>query len=111
PNPPPSVSTDQAAGVAADTATLRATINPNGLATTSHFDVGPTTAYGTSTPDQAAGSDRAAHAATATVGGLAAGTTYHYRVVAISSAGTTVGSDLTLTTANPPMIPVTPSSS
>ncbi len=45
-----------------------------------------------------AGSGRAAAAATSLVGGLSAVTTYHYRLVAMSPAGTTYGADGTFTT-------------
>ena len=69
------------------------------LATTYHFDYGPTAAYGSSTPEVAAGDGHSAVAASAALAGLLAGTTYHYRVVATSAGGATPGADAAFTTA------------
>jgi hypothetical protein len=84
-----------------DSARLNARVNPNGLATTYHFEYGPSASYGSSAPmaaerDAGAGTEYAL--ASAELTGLAAGTEYHYRLVATNSAGTTVGDDQTFTT-------------
>lgn len=98
-----------AAGITTTTATLSARIRPSFRATTYHFDYGPTEAYGASTPESGSvGADNAGHAAGVAVSGLAAGTTYHFRVVATNAIGTVFGPDRTLTTASPPSSPPQP---
>jgi hypothetical protein len=94
---PPVVVTGPAAGVTSTTAVLTGTANPNGLATTSSFQYGTSTAYGQQTPAAAVvGTGDVPVSATLT--GLAPATTYHYRLVATNSAGPTLGADLTVVT-------------
>jgi hypothetical protein len=100
----PSVATQPATAVSLTGATLNGTVNPAGDATNYHFEYGTTTAYGTSTAVQSAGSDAVAHAESATITGLQPGTTYHYRLVASNSTGTSAGPDVTVTTAPLPQI-------
>jgi hypothetical protein len=95
---PPVASTDAASDVGVSSATLNGTVNPDGLPTTYHFDYGTSTAYGQSTATAAAGSDDAGHAESAPLTGLLPLTTYHFRIVATSTAGTSVGADQTFTT-------------
>jgi len=99
----PSVSTGPASGVTSSGASLSGSVNPNGEATSYHFDYGTSTAYGSHTPAIPVGSGRAAVAASATVSGLAPGTSYHYRLVASNATGTTYGADETLTTGRNPL--------
>jgi hypothetical protein len=99
----PSVTTQPATALAADGATLNGSVNPNGYATSYHFEYGTTTAYGSQTTSLSAGSGSTAVAESAAISGLTAGATYHFRLVATNSAGTTVGADLTLTTLTPPV--------
>lgn len=80
-------------GVTRTGATLTGTVNPNGAPLTYHFDYGTTTSYGSSTAEQSAGSGSGQTGASTTIGGLAAGTVYHYRIVAHGPAGTIVGYD------------------
>jgi len=75
------------------------TVTPDGRATTYHFEYGPTDAYGTSTPDTSAGAALTAADVAAAIDGLAAGTTYHYRLVATSPDGSAATADRTFTTA------------
>jgi hypothetical protein len=102
----PSATTNPASGVSSSGATANGTVNPNGLATTVSFEFGATTAYGTQTAAQALGSGTSPSAVQAALTGLAPGTTYHYRVVATSAAGTTFGLDATFTTSAPAVAPV-----
>jgi len=95
---PPAVQTGAAQSVGVNSATLTGTVSPNGRATSWHFDYGTTTAYGSHTASESAGSGGAAEPVSAGLAGLAPGTTYHYRLVATSSAGTTYGADQTFTT-------------
>ena len=102
----PSTTTLAASAITAGTATLNADINPNGAATTFSFQYGTNTAYGSSTPVVTLAAGTTAVSTNATVAGLLAGQTYHYRVVATNSAGFASGSDLTFTTlsATPPQL-------
>lgn len=97
----PVVTTNAASGVTSTGATLNGTVNPESQATTYKFDYGTTTGYGTSVPSPAgsAGSGSTAVSETASLTGLAASTTYHYRVEATNATGTTFGTDQTFTTA------------
>ena len=79
-------------------ASLAGSVNPNGEPTTYFFEYGPTTAYGTHTSQGSAGKSKSPQPVAATLGGLDASTTYHYRLVATSKKGTTRGSDHTFTT-------------
>jgi predicted outer membrane repeat protein len=99
---PPIVATGAASGVSSSSATLNGTVNPDNLATTYHFEYGTSTAYGSSTASQSAGSDYAAHPESATITGLTPGTTYHFRIVASNAVGTSAGSDQVFTTVGAP---------
>lgn len=95
----PTVQTGAAQNVAADAAVVTGTLDTHGRSTTWWFDYGTTTAYGKSTPARTAGSRAGSQSVSASLSGLAAATTYHYRLVARSDAGTTRGDDLAFTTA------------
>lgn len=94
---PPGVETSPANAIGQTTATLTGTVNPQGRATSYFFMYGPTQSYGFQTLVRRAGSRRAA-GVTSPLSGLGAVTTYYYRLVATSSAGTTYGADETFTT-------------
>jgi RHS repeat-associated protein len=97
---PPSASTGAATGVGLDTATLRATVNPNGFSTKYYFEYGTTASYGSKSPTspEGIGSGSSAVELSRKLSGLQEGTAYHFRVVAESSAGTVKGEDKTLST-------------
>jgi streptogramin lyase len=107
PMPAPTVSQGDATAIGSSAATLNATANPQGSATSYHFDFGATTEYGSQWPsfEVPLGSDNSDHALAQTVSGLAPGTTYHYRLVAASAAGAAYGPDQTFTTAAAPVDP------
>lgn len=94
----PTVSTGSATSVSSDSATLNGTVNPKGTSTTYNFEYGTTTSYGSSTTSTSAGSGSSAVPVNASISGLVANTTYHYRLVAITSSGTAYGSDKTFST-------------
>jgi CSLREA domain-containing protein len=94
----PDATTGDATEVTSRGATLRASVTPNGHATTYHFEYGTTTAYGSSTAGRDAGRGVSATNVSAAIRGLTPATTYHVRVVASSSEGTTGGADKTFTT-------------
>lgn len=94
--------TGSASAVSATSAAVSGTVNPNGRSTTWWFEYGTSTRYGTRTSERSAGSGTADVAAAATLTGLAPGTTYHYRLAARSSSGTSYGQDGSFTTASAP---------
>jgi Mal s 1 allergenic protein-like len=80
----PVVDRELTAEIGASEAKLGALVNPGGLQTTYRFEYGATSAYGSSTPfpEGSVGEGVESHAVWAAASGLAAGATYHYRVVA-----------------------------
>jgi len=101
---PPSATTAAATSVAQSSATANGTVNPNGTDTTYYFQYGTSTSYGKNTSSASAGAGTTGTPVSATLSGLASSTTYHYRLVAVSSAGTTDGSDETFSTTTPPAV-------
>ena len=99
---PPTVVTSAASNIAPTSATVAGTVNPRGLATTYLFEYGKTPSYGSKTPSVSAGSGTSAVNVSATISSLTPGTTYHYRIVATSTAGTSRGADRSFTTTPPP---------
>ena len=101
-SPPPPVATTLAVTGVLDTgATLNASANANGSATVVSFEYGLTSAYGTTvaaTPASLSGSTDTV--ASAILGNLLSGTTYHYRVIATSAGGTVKGTNMTFTSTN-----------
>jgi YHYH protein len=89
----PTATTNAASAVGSSTATLNGTVNANGISTTVSFDYGLTTSYGSS-----ASASSTSTSVSASISGLAATTTYHCRVVATNSYGTTYGDDVSFTT-------------
>jgi hypothetical protein len=96
--PPPSVQTQAAQGIGVTGTTLVGAVNPNALASGWSFEYGTTAAYGSKTAVQTLAAGTATLPVSVPVTGLAAGTTYHYRLDATSAAGTSYGADLTFTT-------------
>ena len=93
------VATLAATGVTGTGATLHGTVNPGGLSTTVSFDYGLTSSYGSNVaavPSPISGNS--ATAVSAALTGLAPGT-YHFRVKAVNSGGTSTGGDLIFTVA------------
>jgi hypothetical protein len=89
----PAVENEGATGVDFTEATLRAEVNPEGSATTYHFEYGTDTSYGTTTAPSGIGSDKTDHPVSLALNGLVPGTDYHWRVVATNAVGTTEGTD------------------
>ncbi len=92
--------TGVASAVAQSSATLNATVNPGGEALGDcHFEYGSTSAYGTSVPCAtlpAPGGNPAP--VSASIGALAPGSVYHFRIVATNATATAFGDDATLST-------------
>ena len=108
--PVPGVRTGSPSTVGHDAATVGAVVNPSGTETanetTYRFEYGTTAAYGQTTAALPEGRSLGGDSyvpVSGVVGGLAAETEYHYRVVASNGHGTTYGRDRTFRTgATPP---------
>lgn len=96
--PKPAATTLLVKNITPTSATLRARVVACTQSTSISFQHGPTTAYGTTAlvPDQVTGTVPAL--ATVELSSLTPHTTYHVRVRAASSAGTTDGNDIEFTT-------------
>ena len=93
-------------------AALEGSVNPQGLATTAHYEYGLDSkfrasgpVYDQSTPSQNVGSDFSSHTIVTSLSGLVPNALYHVRLVATNSAGTTFGPDATFTTKEDPPPP------
>ncbi len=95
--PLPLIDNAAAINVTGKSADLTAKINPRGFDTTYRFEYGTSTAYGTSVPipDGDIGSGSNDVSVNQHLAGLAASTTYHYRVVARNALGTQISPDHT----------------
>jgi hypothetical protein len=102
--PSPSVTTELASGITTDASIVNASVNPNGGEVTDcHFDYGTTLVYGASVPcTTQPGSGTSPVVVSASLSALDASTTYHFRIVATNSGGTSAGSDHTFKTLPPP---------
>jgi len=92
----PLVTTLPATDMTVSSATLNGTINPNGLASTWHFEWGTTTSYSDSSANVSAGSGNTVLPVNFDLGGLGFGITYHYRIVGENSEGRLEGNDMTV---------------
>jgi hypothetical protein len=99
----PTIVSSGVSAVTSNTALLEAEVNPQGEATTYHFEYGladcssnPCTS--SPVPDNNVGSGSSAVKVTHEVEGLTPATTYHFRVVATNGSGPGAGPDRTFTT-------------
>jgi PKD repeat protein len=99
----PMPTTGAASEVHSSGATLHATVNPEGLATTYYFEYGTSSSYEHRTPSKGEeiGSGTVGVQVSAAIHGLTGNGTYHFRVVAKNAAGTVYGEDETFTTEPP----------
>ena len=97
---PPTVVTMPATSVTTASATLEASVDPNGEPVSGcRFEYGATTAYGSTAPcTPAPGEGEAAEAVSAAISGLKAHATYHFRVAASNAGGNAFGEDATFQT-------------
>jgi alpha-tubulin suppressor-like RCC1 family protein len=96
----PSVVTGSASSVAQTTATLEATVNPNGgNVTECKLEYGTSLPSGSSVPcSPSPGSGSSPVSVSGAVSGLTANTTYQFRLVAVNAGGTSTGSTHSFTT-------------
>jgi uncharacterized repeat protein (TIGR01451 family) len=76
------------------TATLNASVNPEGAATTVYFQYGFTTSYGGTSTTTGIGSGTTGQSVSVNVAGLSKLTLYHCRAVAYNVGGTNYGADV-----------------
>jgi hypothetical protein len=107
----PTAITGPVSAVGSTSATATGTVNPGGVSTTWHFEYGKSTSYGSTTSSTNAGSGTANVPVSGALTGLAQGTSYHYRVVATSSSGTSHGADGIFTTLAAPGVVTSAASS
>ena len=114
PTPPevlPVLSTGPAIAITQSSAVLTGTVFPESTQTMYLFELGTSTAYGTQLLGGEAGRESGLAQVSVATAFLQPATVYHYRIVAVSAAGTSVGPDRTFsTTAFPQQIfqPSTP---
>ena len=100
----PVVSTNAAESINKTSATLKGLVNASGTATTTWFEYGLTTGYGSVIPlvPQSVGSGSTSQTFTQGLAGLVPNTTYHFRIVASNTNGTVTGDDFMFTTLEDP---------
>jgi hypothetical protein len=98
----PTVSTGTVSGVQEFSAVLHGIVKPNGDPTTYQFEWGLTNAYGVITKPRSAGHGTKDVAVATTARSLLPGTRYHYRLIATSKEGQTVGVDRSFKTGGKP---------
>ncbi len=95
----PTATTQAACCLSTTGATLNGIVNANYASTVVTFEYGTTTSYGqTVTATQSPVTGTTNTNVSAGITGLTAGTTYHFRVKAVNSMGTTYGNDKSFTT-------------
>jgi hypothetical protein len=97
----PTAHTAPATGIGPLGATLNGNVTPNGHETKVHFEFGSTKKYGNKTPAQDVGQGTTPVPVAATLTTLKSSTRYHFRVVAVSSAGTKRSGDRSFKTLPP----------
>jgi hypothetical protein len=99
---PPFLEDEGVSDVTSTGATLRARIDPTGVATAYRFEYGPEGGPTTASPELSAGSGEGAEEVSLPLSGLLADTTYHFHVVVVAHTGqgtqTEAGADRTFTT-------------
>jgi hypothetical protein len=95
---PSATTSSTVSGLGTESATVGGNVNPNFSQTSYHVDYGTSTTYGSFTAVASAGEGGARQAVSATLTKLQPATLYHFRVVAVNAAGTSVGGDQTFTT-------------
>ena len=104
---PPTLEAKAASLLTQTSATLNAMVNPNGAEVSEcKFEYGTTNSYGQSAPcSSLPGSGTSPVAVSASLTGLTANTTYHFRISASNLGGSSYGTDRTLPTLpNPPTV-------
>lgn len=103
PELPPAAVTEVAQAITQTTATIGGSVNPHGgTVSDCRFELGTGTGYGTNFPCPVQPGTATSNVTEArSLTGLTAATTYHYRLIVHTNAGTAEGDDVVFTTAGP----------
>ena len=108
----PSVTTGDASSIGQTGATLNGTVNPNGAATSYHFEWGTASgSWPNSTTSASAGSGTSGVPKSSAISGLSAHTTYYFRLCATNTYGSPCGAEKSFTTTSPPTVATQPATS
>jgi hypothetical protein len=99
----PAVATGYASAIGYASATLHGSVNPEASNTSYYFQYGLTRSYGGQSAIADAGAGTHSTNVALSISGLQPLSVYHYRIVAVNSAGATIGSDRTLLTTKVPL--------
>ncbi|HEY4426757.1 MAG TPA: hypothetical protein VGN08_00975 [Solirubrobacteraceae bacterium] len=99
----PTVSTGAARQVSYGSAVLNGSVNPSGSNTSYYFQYGLTRAYGGQSTIADAGGGTHTVSVSAPIAGLQPLSVYHFRLVAVNSAGASIGHDHTFMTTKVPL--------
>lgn len=107
----PAAVTLAASNITSGSATLNATVDPEGVAASFYFEWGATTNYGNFTATNILSTNlESVQSVAASLTNLIGGSNYHFQVVAANNAGTNFGGDVALVTpVVPPVITINPS--
>jgi len=95
----PKATTSNATNILSNGVTLNGAVTANGLSTNVSFEYGTSTSYGnTITANQSPLTGYSETNVSASINGLAIGTTYHFRIIASNSLGVVNSNDMTFTT-------------
>ncbi len=97
----PAIASASVANVTSTGAKVSAEIYPHGEVTTYRVEYGPTSTYGSSTPEVSVSAQHGPAGIQAQLTGLVPNSDYHYRVVATNSTGSEWSLDATFTTREP----------
>jgi hypothetical protein len=100
----PAVTTSNAWALGPTSATVGGSVDPNGRSTGWWIEYGTSTRYGSRTDTASAGSGSEPVQVSLRLGGLRAGVTYHFRLVAANDLGTTRGADRSFRTDRGPSV-------
>ena len=95
----PDAATGDSSDITTGSAILQGLVNAHNRTTMVSFEYGLTETYGSKTASRGVGNGNTGITVVQMADGLLPGTTYHYRVSAANSHGTTLGEDRTFTTA------------
>ena len=101
----PSTTSGAASSVTTTGASVTGTVNPNGLPSVYAFEFGTSLSFGSLTTPTSVPSSSGDTPIPESLSGLTPNTTYYYRAVATSSAGTSVGAVRSFRTAGTPQAP------
>ncbi|HEY5045533.1 MAG TPA: hypothetical protein VII53_06725 [Solirubrobacteraceae bacterium] len=96
--PPVAVADASGGNISPNSATVTGSADLQGVTGSYHFEYGPSTAYGNSTPAGTLGASVLGQAVNANISGLTPDTTYHYRLVVTNNDGTEYSADEMFTT-------------